>query len=322
MPQNQNKKKKDPLAKSAAFFGERILMLLALCVMAWYYGGERAIRVILSGTGTAVLCDLAGGLMFYNRVTLRDLCAVFTGLAISLMMPAGVPYYVPAVASAFAIIAVKLPFGGALKYPAVPAAAGFAFATVCFPKLIFDYNPAFSSASGQLVSGNSLASMLQNSSSVHIDLISGFDILTGSVSGPMGTGCIIVLLGCCVFLLIRSPRAFVSTAGFLLACAVMALLFPRVNTGRAASLITELGAGSLLFAAVFFVNDPAVMPKTPLRRFAFGAFAGVICMAARYFGVYEESVCFAVVLADVSLPVFESAAKGIDSRLKRRKGAA
>lgn len=313
------KKKKDPLAQSAVYFGDYLLMLPAPCVMACYYCGERAFYVLLVSICTAVFCDLTGGLFFYNKLVIKDLCAVFTGASIALMMPSTVPYYIPALACLFAVAAVKIPFGGALKTPVVPAAAGFAFACICFPDEIFRFPTSGTSASGLFAGGESLAAMLQKSRSMHLDPVSIFDILTGSVSGPMGTGCAIALVGCAVFLLIRRPKAVCATAGFLLAAGIIALLFPRVNTGAAASLILELCSGSLLFAAVFFVTDPATMPDSALSCLLFGIYTGILAMLTRYFGIYEEGVCFAVVVADCSWPSFEKMLLAAVAKLSRKR---
>ena len=316
-------KKKNALSQSAGFFGDYLLMLLAPCVMACYYCGERALKVLLVSIGTAVFCDLTGGLLFYNKIVLKDLCAVFTGTAIALMMPSTVPYYIPVIACVFAIVAVKIPFGGALKTPVVPAAAGFAFACVCFSAEIFRFPTSGTKASGMFVGGESLAAMLQKSRSMHLDPVGIFDILSGSVSGPMGTGCAIALVGCAAFLLIRRPKAFCATSGFLLTAGLIALLFPRVNTGAAASLILELCSGSLLFAAVFFVTDPATCPDSALSCLFYGGYTGILCMLTRYFGIYEEGVCFAVVVANCSYPSLEKAVIAVVNGLSRKgKGAA
>ncbi len=310
--------KKTLIEKNRSLFADCILMLIALCIPAVYYCGHRAVLVLLASVGTAVFCDLVGGLLFYNKILLRDLCAIFTGLAVGLMLPATVPYYVPALACAFAIFVVKIPFGGSLTSPVVPAAAGFAFVTVCFPSQVFSFPTSGTTATGQFVSGTSLAGMLQKSSSMHLEPISVSDILTGSVSGPLGT-CAVVLLGCLVFLLIRRPRSFISTFGFMVACSVMALLFPRVNTGALASLILELCSGSLFFAAVFFITDPATCPRQPSRALFYGIYAGVLCMVSRYYGIYEESVCFAVIIANCSWPAISNAVDRIARKRPDKK---
>ena len=104
----EQKKKKSLIARSQSYFGDYLLMLIALCVPAVYYCGRRAVFVLLVSVGTSVFCDLTGGLLFYNKILLRDLCAVFTGIAIALMMPPTVPYYIPAIACALGVTSTPI----------------------------------------------------------------------------------------------------------------------------------------------------------------------------------------------------------------------
>ncbi len=77
----------------------------------------------------------------------------------------------------------------------------------------------------------------------------------------------------------------------------MAILFPRVSTGRFISVIMEFCGGEALFAAVFFMTYPSVLPKRMLSRALWGFGGGVVCMLMRYFGPLEETMCFAVLIA-------------------------
>lgn len=146
--------------------------------------------------------------------------------------------------------------------------------------------------------------MLSVNTSIRPNTINVFDIFTGNVPGPAGATCIIVLLGCAVYLGFTRRRAIINSAGFIAACALMALLFPRVysDNARLVSLLMELCSGLLIFAAVFLVTDPATSPERPLHRFLYGAFTGVVCMLLRYFGKFEESVCFSVLITDAVWP--------------------
>lgn len=46
----------------------------------------------------------------------------------------------------------------------------------------------------------------------------------------------------------------------------------------------ELCSGYLLFAGIFLLNDPVTAPRHWLGRLLYGAFAGILVMALRYFG--------------------------------------
>ncbi len=281
--------------KSSRIFGDYLIMLAAPFILAVIYYGIKAVYVTAVSVLSAVICDAAASAVVNKRFRFKELTAVFTGGAIAMMMPADIPLYIPAIASAFAVLVVKIPFGGGLRVPFVPAAAGFAFACVCFKEQIFTYGAG---ADGKFLGSSSVASLLAEGSSVHLDASNTIDILCGNAAGPMGTGCILVMLGCCAYLFVRRRKALLSTLGFVAVCALFAFLFPRVNASGLTSVILELSSGSLMFAGVFFLTDFATLPKKDGFKIIFGALCGLICMLMRLSGAYEEPVCFAVLLAD------------------------
>lgn len=318
-----NNETKQKTVKASGIYGDYLKMLVAPAVLAVIFYGSRALGVIAVGVLSAVFSDLIFSAILKKNFLLRDLSNVFIGAAIALMMPAGVPLYVPAVASVFAVIAVKIPFGGSLRAPFVPAAAGFAFASVCFKEQIFDYS--YNSAD-KLLGERSLGALLSQGNAVYLDTINTFDILSGNVAGPMGTGCGLLMLACLVFLAFRRKEALFSTGGFIAACALYAAVLPRVNADAFTSIVLELSAGSLLFAAVFLVTDYATLPQKRLTRVIYGAVCGIFCMLMRTVGTYEETACFAVLLANGFSPVIDSVVKRLPSAAKavpsKRKEAA
>lgn len=313
-----DKEIKQSTVKASRLYGDYLIMLLAPLILAVYHYGARALAVVATGIISAMLADLLLCALLKKTFRLKDLSNIFIGAAIAMMMPAGIPLYVPAAASVFAVAAVKAPFGGSLRAPFVPAAAGFAFASVCFKDLIFDYS--YNSAD-KLLGERSLGALLAQGNAVHLDAINTFDILSGNVAGPMGTGCALLMLACCAVLILRRKGALFTVAGFIAVCAVYAAIFPRVNASAFASIFFELSAGSLLFAAVFFLTDYATLPQGVAAKLAGGAVCGFFCMLMRSVGTYEEAVCFAVLLANGFAPVINSGIKRIGKAIKR-KGAA
>lgn len=291
-------------------------MLIAPCILSVIYYGSRAVAVIAVSALSAVLCDFAANFMLKRSFLLRDPSNIFVGLAIAVMMPAGVPLYVPAIASAAGVLTAKIPFGSSLRAPFVPAAAGFAIASVCFKEQVFTYTQ---NTEDKLFGANSLASMLAQGTPVRINIGNVFDVISGNISGPMGTGCGILMVVCCGYLFVRRRSALLATAGFIGACAVFAMISPRVSAPLLVSVVLELSAGSLLFGAVFLVTDHATLPKGGVMKVIYGAVCGTICMFMRKVGIYEETVCFAVLMANGISPVLESAVKNLPSLSKSKK---
>lgn len=313
-----DKEKKQSTVKASRLYGDYLIMLIAPLLLAVYHYGARALAVVAAGVASAMLTDLLFCALLKKHFLLKDLSNIFIGAAIALMMPAGIPLYVPVAAAFFAVAVVKVPFGGSLRAPFVPAAAGFAFASVCFKEQIFDYS--YNSAD-KLLGERSLGSLLAQGNAVHLDAINTFDILSGNVAGPMGTGCALLMLACCAVLIIRRKGALFIVGGFVAVCVLYAALFPRVNASALASIFFELSAGSLLFAAVFFLTDYATLPQSIAAKLAGGAVCGFFCMMMRTVGTYEETVCFAVLLANGFAPVINSGINRVGGAIRRKEAA-
>lgn len=290
--------------KTGSIFRDYLIMLAAPCCMAFSFYGARSLLVIAVSIAAAVITDALGGIVINKKTDLKDLSSVFTGAAIALMMPAGIPLYVPVFSSVFAVAVAKIPFGSSGRTPFVPAAAGFAFASVCFKEQVFSYTLG---VEDKVFGSESLGSMLIRGSAVRVGAANIFDIFIGNVAGPMGTGCILLMIACAAYLLVRRPKALLSSAGFVAACTVMIAVFPRAAASAGTNIICELCSGSLMFAAVFLLTDEANLPKKALNRTVYGALCGFICMGMRYMGAYEETVCFAVLLTNALSPVLGSA---------------
>ena len=313
-----HKEKKQSAVKISGIYGDYLIMLIAPLLLAVYQYGARALAVVASGIAGAVVTDILFCLILGRPFLLRDLSNVFTGAAMALMMPAGVPLYVPVAASFFAVGIVKIPFGGSLKTPFVPGAAGFAFASVCFKEQIFDYS--YNSAS-KLMGEHSLGYILSQGKSVHIDAINVLDILSGNVAGPMGAGCALLMVACCVVLFLKRRGSLLTAVGFVAVCAVYAIIFPRVNSSALTNVFLELSSGTLLFAATFFLTDYAAAPHGAVARLVCGGVCGLFCMLMRSVGTYEETVCFAVLLANGFTPVINSGIGAIGKRFVRKEAA-
>lgn len=303
--------------KTSRLYGDYLLMLTVPCVLALRYYGARVLAVVAAGAAGALLSDILFCLFLKRNFLLRDLSNIFIGTVIALMLPAGIPLYVPAVAAVFAVIIAKIPFGGSMKTPFVPAAAGFAFVSVCFKEQVFDFS--YNSAD-KMFGARSLGSLLLQGNAVRLNAINVFDIVSGNVAGPVGAGCGLLMAACLVFLLVRRKDALFAPLSFIAVCALYAAFMPRVNASVFTSIFMELSSGTLLFAAVFLLSDYSTQPQNYLSRILYGAGCGVFCMLMRTVGTYEETVCFAVLLANGFTPVIDSAVKKLVSKKKASSG--
>ena len=277
-----------------------IALLAQLIFSVFCYGWRPAVVTVLSIL-SAVFCEMVANAVRHQQPTVFDGTALVTGTIIGLLMSPITPYWVPVLASAFAIIVAKVPFGGVGRNPFNPAAAGVALVTQCFPTRVFTYPDAAAGIRlplGQLP--EDLVTRLSPAAELAAGTGSNFqfsDVVWGEITGPIGATAILVLIAAAVFLFLRNTASVYITLPYLLTCAVMALLFPRGTDSQAFySLVIELCSGYLLFAGVFMFTDPVTSPRYTPARVVYGALAGILVMILRHFGRFEEGACFAVLI--------------------------
>lgn len=297
-----------------------LVLLLVLCALASMFYGVRALVICLVSVATAYVCDILSTLMRVRRPNPRDLSAIVTGLIIALMMPATIPYHVVVVAAIFAIAVVKQPFGGVGNNLFNPAAAGFSFAAICWPTQVFMYPMPFDKLA---VFGENTATLYQNPAFVlRLGGLPTNDItemLLGNYPGPMGATNILVILACVFYLLFRRTVHWQLPVFYLATCAAFALFFPRINGSGLQSVLYELMSGSLLFGAVFVISDPVTSPKRSGALAMYGLFAGSITMLFRYFGGFEESMAFSVLLANAFVPAIDNFSEFLHNWIRRKR---
>ena len=302
---------------AVSMMGDAFAALAALLILPTVYFGPRALVLALVSMTACAAFDILACLIFRHTFGSGDPSALVTGLTIALLLPVNAPYWLPVLAGAFAILVVKMPLGFTGRNLFNPAAAGVAFVTVCQPDPVFLYaNPT----AGWLDLANEITVVL--GASPGSALLEGLkpsimphDLLWGVYPGPMGCTAALVIGAGALLLLARRTIRWEPLAFFLLTTALVAALFPRIYCTALTSVKYELLTGSLLFCAVFLLGDPVTSPRTITGRCAFGVLAGALLMGMRHAGAYEQTACFAVLIANAFSPVLDRAVIAV-----RRKG--
>lgn len=300
-----------------------LITLLPLTVFSCVYFGIRPVIVLLVSIGSAIGFELLACLLMHRRPPIGDGTAAVTGGLIGALMSPIAPLWLPVIATGFAVLVVKMPFGGNGRNLFNPAAGGLAFVTVCFPHLLFLYpdpgRPLDDLAT--VITAKSPAALLRSGGE---SLNTLPNMLLGNFPGPIGAVAIAILIACALYLFSRRSASPLITLSYVAVCAAGAILFPRAGNTWLSSLMLELCSGYLLFTGIFLLNDPVTAPRHWLARILYGALAGALVMCLRHVGQYEEGCCFAVLLINLFATVLDRGCWQLTHRLRQwwqyRKG--
>lgn len=285
---------KEPKTK-LSIMTDMLLVLLMIAAMSVYYYGMRALFVIALTTLTSVAADFIC-CKLRKKAYEKNISAIITGLTLSMMLSAAVPYYAAIIAAVFAIVVAKHAFGGYGCEIFNASAVGFLFTSLCFPQNMLTYPEAFSEipmksgVSPDLLSPSFTSTFIMTESA-DLSLI---DSLIGKFSGPMGTGFVLLMCVAVVFLILRRS---VSAITFFTEFVLLGIYaFFRYN-GNLMYVLYFFSSGMLLFGMIFLSCDYSIIPRTKSSRFLYGiAFAACVIIFCNYSST-ENSVIYAVILS-------------------------
>ena len=264
-----------------------IALLPALLVGAFVLGFESLLIALIS-VAAAVLAEWLYCAVTKSRNTVQDGSAIVTGLLLAMTLPHTVPYWLPAVGSAFAIIVVKMLCGGLGQNIFNPALTARALLMFIAPASMVRY-----AALG--VDGVTAATPLHHMVMPALPEESILDMFLGNTPGSIGEISALALLAGGVYLVVRkviSPRIPVAYLGTV---AVVTLVFSK--TGDPLSwMLYSLFSGGLMLGAIFMATDYSTSPVTKWGQILYGIGCGVLTVVFRYFGLYPEGVTYAILI--------------------------
>lgn len=289
-----------------------IIALLPALAFSIYIFGLRALIITFICIGASVICEAVMQKMLGKKITITDGSAVLTGLLLAFNMPPGVPFWLPAVGSAFAIIFAKQLFGG-LGYNFInPALAGRAFLTASWPLYMTKawLPPTNGTLSGiDTITAATPLSLLKNPANYGDpatiiqqlnDLSTIKNIFLGKIGGCIGeTSALFLLIGG-LFLLILGIIDYRIVFGYLGSVVVLAFVLPTN-----ANVLFHLCAGGLFLGAFFMATDWVTSPVTRKGRWIFGIGCGVLTMVIRVWGGFPEGVSYSILLMNVFTPAID-----------------
>lgn len=292
MSQDKARKK---LKKPRSVYADQILFMATIVFLAVYNYGFRALSVCIVSVLACIIVDMLGCFFSKKEYNVKDLSTIAYGLALALMLPASVDYYI-VLLGAVLTITVKHIFGGKDNYIFNPTAVAIAFLIMCYPTKVLMYPekgvqmPIFGTVDVALSSGIE-SNFIKNGSMPDLSVL---DILMGNFLGPMGTTHILVLAVCGICLMFRKSISFFSTIGGM---AVMAGLTYLI-TPTAEMVTFQFINGFVLFGFIFLASDPQTLPYTNGGRLLYGLSLGIITTVFRQTANIEGVFVFSLLVVN------------------------
>ena len=269
-----------------------IVALMPTTIFGIWNFGIRAALIIAVTIASTVLTELIYEKLMKKEVTIWDFSAVVTGLLLALNLPVSVPWWIGVIGGVFAILVVKMLFGGLGQNFMNPALGARCFLLISFASIMTNFDcDAYTGATP-------LAS-LRAGESVNV-----FNMVVGTEAGTIGeTSMLCIVLGAC--LLIWLEIIDLSIPGTYI---VSFLIFMALFGGHGLDryyLSAQLAGGGLMLGAFFMATDYVTRPVTKKGQYIYGIFLGVMTGIFRVFGASAEGVSYAIILGNILVPLIE-----------------
>ena len=297
-----------------------VLALVPAAAAGVYFFGTDALLVIITCIVACMATEAALQKWFCKPVTVNDGSAVLTGLLLALTLSSGVPLWMAAIGSAFAITVAKFAFGGLGYNIFNPALTGRAFLVASWPVLMAARMPIGADAvtkatplahlktaarlasSDAVTAASPLTTYFSHDPFVTAGPLPSFaDAFWGNVGGVLGETSVAALLLGAAYLFYkdiidwRIPFSYLGTV-FVLMMAFNAHMFMGLY---------HVLAGGLILGAFFMATDYVTSPITKRGRIVFGMGCGLLTAVIRQFGGLPEGVMFSILIMNGFTPLID-----------------
>ncbi len=299
-----------------------LIALVPALLGSIYFFGFRALLVTLVSAAACVFFEWGFCKIRKLHCKTYDLSAVVTGVLLAFVCPVTIPYWTIILGDFFAIVLVKMLFGGLGKNIVNPALAGRAF-LFSWPVLMSNWvKVGFDNAAGLLSTADAVTAATPMSA-MHQGALpeeSILDMFLGNIGGCIGeTSALLLIIGF-IYLLYRKvitariPLAYIGTV------AILAFLFPQGND-RIAWMAAQVFGGGLMLGAIFMATDYVTSPLTKLGQIVYGIGCGVITILIRYFGGYSEGVTYAILCMNVCAVLLDKIGRPVKFGAPKKEAA-
>ena len=288
-----------------------VIALLPATLAALFFFRLSALNVIFFCVTGSVGAEFVCQKISKQESTIGDFSAVVTGLLLAFNVPASLPWWMCLLGAAFAIIVVKMVFGGIGNNFVNPALAARAFLLASFPVAMTLWtrtgvNWVSSGNIDAYTTATPLSFLKAGSNGVSSLADSGISIsnmLIGNIGGCIGeTSAVLIILGG-LYLMYKGIINYVIPTFYICTVAILMFILGGFNF---TFVIYELLAGGLMLGAFFMLTDYTTSPMTKKGQIIYAVLAGLITTV---YGGYPEGVSYSILLVNIMTPLIDKYTK-------------
>ena len=283
-----------------------LIALVPALVFAVYNFGIRALLVTAVSVGACYGFEKLWNILMKKHDKTYDLSACVTGVLLAYVCPVTVAYWQIVIGAAFAIVLVKMLFGGLGRNVVNPALAGRAF-MMSWPVAMSTWIlPGLRNAAPMVnpVDITTAATPLANMHQGLMPDASVWELAWGTVGGCIGETSAVMLLVGLAYLLIRRIIKITIPAAYIGTVALLTFLFPLGNPSLQ-WMACQIFSGGLMLGAIFMATDYVTSPLTTRGQILYGIGCGALTVVIRYFGGYNEGVSYAILIMNCCVVLLE-----------------
>ena len=283
-----------------------VIALLPTSIYGICNFGFKAAVLIFVTVASAVLTEYVYEVAMKKKVTIGDFSAVVTGLLLALNLPVSAPWWIGVIGGVFAILVVKMLFGGLGQNFMNPALAARCFLLISFTGIMTNFEC-------DTYTGATPLALLKSGESVNV-----YNMVLGKCNGTIGeTSMAMILIGAIFLILLgvidlRVPGTYI----------VSFVIFVGLFGGKGFDMnyiAAQLAGGGLMLGAFFMATDYVTRPITVKGQYLYGILLGFLTFIFRVFGPSAEGVSYAIIIGNLLVPLMEKVTRPTAFG-KRRRG--
>ena len=292
-----------------------IIAMLPALAFAIFNFGLRALTLTAVSVVGCIFWEWLYRKLMKKPQSIGDLSCVVTGMLLAFVCPVQMPYWMILIGDFFAIIVVKQLFGGIGKNFLNPALAGRAVLLASYAGTMTSW---VDPAAGKAPIIGSVADVVTTATPLAVMKTGDFAALTGTynvgnmfigqIPGSLGEVSALALLIGGAYLIWRKVINWQAPVSDIATVAVLTFLFPKQGSGLEWMLYSVFGGG-LFLGAFFMATDYATSPVTKKGQLIFGIGCGLFTVLIRYFGSYNEGVCYSIMVMNLLVALIDKYTK-------------